>query len=79
MKGKLISLVPNLMHERRIRSVTLQRISGLSAMTVHTIANGALPKTAKTICALCGAFQCQPNDLLLFVPDNLEPFVREEE
>ena len=69
MKGKLISLVPDMMHKRRIRSVDLQKESGLSAMTIHTIANGAVPKTAKTICALCGAFNCQPNDLLLFVPE----------
>jgi DNA-binding Xre family transcriptional regulator len=69
MKGKLISLVPDLMHKRRIRSVDLQKESGLSAMTIHTIANGALPKTSKTLCALCGALNCQPNDLLLFVPE----------
>ena len=73
MNGKLISLVPDLMHKRRIRAVDLQKESGLSAMTVHTIANGALPKTAKTICALCGAFNCQPNDLLLFVPEHVVP------
>ena len=71
MKGKLISLVPDMMHKRRIRSVDLQKESGLSAMTIHTIANGAVPKTAKTICALCGAFNCQPNELLLFVPEDL--------
>ena len=69
MKGKLISLVPDLMHKRRIKSVDLQKASGLSAMTIHTIANGALPKTAKTICALCGAFNCQPNDIMRFVPE----------
>ena len=69
MKGKLISLIPDLMLKRRIRSVDLQKASGLSAMTIHTIANSALPKTSKTICALCGAFNCQPNDLLLFVPE----------
>jgi DNA-binding Xre family transcriptional regulator len=69
MKGKLVSLVPDLMHKRRIRSVDLQKESGLSAMTIHTIANGALPKTAKTICALCGAFNCQPNDIMRFVPE----------
>jgi DNA-binding Xre family transcriptional regulator len=69
MKGTLISLVPDLMHKRRIRSVDLQKESGLSAMTIHTIANGALPKTSKTLCALCGAFNCQPNDIMRFVPE----------
>ena len=69
MNGKLVSLVPDLMHKRRVKSVDLQKASGLSAMTIHTIANGALPKTAKTICALCGAFNCQPNELMRFVPE----------
>ena len=77
MTGKLISLVPDLMHKRRMRAVDLQKESGLSAMTVHTIANGALPKTSKTIAKLCGAFQCQPNDLLLFVPEDLVDKIEE--
>ena len=67
MTGKLISLVPDLMHKRRIRAVDLQKESGLSPMTIHTSANGAVPKTSKTLAKLCGAFNCQPNDLLLFV------------
>ena len=71
MNGKLISLVPDLMHKRRIRAVDLQKESGLSPMTIHTIANGALPKTSKTLEKLCGALQCQPNDLLLFVPEQV--------
>ena len=71
MKGKLVSLIPDLMHKRRIRSVDLQKESGLSPMTIHTIANGALPKTSKTLEKLCGALQCQPNDLLLFVPEQV--------
>ena len=69
MTGKLISLVPDLMHKRKLRAVDLQKESGLSHMTVHTIANGAVPKTSKTLEKLCGALNCQPNDLLLFVPE----------
>ena len=69
MKGKLISLIPDLMHKRRIRSVDLQKESGLSPMTIHTIANGEVPGSSYTIEKLCGAFNCQPNDLMLFVPE----------
>ena len=72
MKGKLVSLIPDMMHKRRVRSVDLQKESGLSSMTIHTIANGAIPKTSKTLEKLCGAFNCQPNDLMRFIPKESE-------
>ena len=69
MKGKLISLVPDLMHKRRIRAVDLQKESGLSSMTVHKLANGSPVMSTKTIEILCGVFNVQPSDLRMFVPE----------
>ena len=69
MQGKLISLVPDLMHKRRIRAVDLQKESGLSAMTVHKLANGSPVMSTETVRILCGTFSVQPSDLRLFVPE----------
>ena len=69
MKGTLISLVPDLMHKRRIRAVDLQKESGLSTMTVHKLANGSAIMSTKTVRILCGTFNVQPSDLRLFVPE----------
>ena len=69
MKGKLISLVPDLMHKRRMRPVDLQRETGLSHMKCHTLAKGSPTMSTKTVEVLCGTFGCQPSDLRLFVPE----------
>ena len=69
MRGKLISLVPDLMHKRRIRAVDLQKESGLSAMTVHKLATGSPIMSTKTVEVLCRTFGCQPSDLRRFVPE----------
>ena len=68
MKGKLISRVPDLMHKRRMKSIDLQEESGLSAMTVHKLANGSATMSSETVRVLCGTFGGQPSDLRLFVP-----------
>ena len=70
MRGKLISLVPDLMHKRRMRAVDLQEESGLSAMTVHKLANGSPIMSTKTVKVLCGTLNVQPSDLRLFVPED---------
>ena len=69
MKGNLISLVPDLMHKRRIRAVDLQKESGLSPMTVHKLATGSPIMSTKTVEVLCGTLNVQPSDLRLFVPE----------
>ena len=69
MKGKLISLVPDLMHKRKLRAVDLQKESGLSAMTVHKLANGSVRMSTRTVEILCGTFNVQPSELRMFVPE----------
>ena len=69
MNGKLISLVPDLMHKRKLRAVDLQKESGLSAMTVHKLATGSPTMSTKTVEALCGTFNVQPSELRMFVPE----------
>ena len=69
MKGKLISLVPDLMHKRRVKSVDLQKESGLSAMTIHKLASGNKTMSTKVVETLCGTFNVQPSDLRVFVPE----------
>ncbi len=69
MTGKLISLVPDLMHKLKLRNVDLQKETGLSAMTVHKLANGSPVMSTKTIEILCGTFNVQPSELRMFVPE----------
>ena len=79
MTGKLISLVPDLMHKRRMRAVDLQKESGLSAMTIHKVANGSPVMSTKTVEVLCGTFNAQPGEIRMFVPEDLVDKIEEGE
>ena len=69
MTGKLISLVPDLMHKRRLRPVDLQRETGLSHMTCHNLASGSPTMSTKTVEVLCCTFGCQPGEIRMFIPE----------
>ncbi len=74
MKGKLISLVPNLMKIKGWTPTMLDdeiRKEGekLSWPIVMSISHGEVPKTTRVVLILCRVLECQPNDVLLFVPE----------
>ena len=69
MTGKLISCIPDLMHKLKLRNVDMQKETGLSAMTVHKLANGSPVMSTKTVEILCGTLNVQPSELRMFVPE----------
>ena len=44
----------------------LERKLGVSYPTALSIAQGDVPKTTPMLLKLCVAFNCQPNDLIMF-------------
>lgn len=69
MRGRLVNLLPDLAHKRRQRKVDMERETGLSAMTIHNAYKDPPSYSLKTLTIFCGTLNCQPNDLLLFVPE----------
>ena len=69
MRGKLISLVPDLMHKLKLRNVDMQKETGLSAMTVHKLAKGSPVMSTKVVETMCGTYNVQPSELRMFVPE----------
>ena len=64
-----VSLIPNLMHLKRMSAKDLERKLGVSYPTALSIAQGDVPKTTPMLLKLCKAFNCQPNDLILYKED----------
>lgn len=58
------------MAEKRWRMVDLARESGVSRETIRKLYNGkAVAVEMETLNRLCKALNCQPGDLLVYVPD----------
>jgi DNA-binding Xre family transcriptional regulator len=62
--------------EREISHSQLMRMANISANIISKIKNGqyiALDKVE----SICNALECTPNDILVFVPDESSPDVKE--
>lgn len=62
----LESLIPNLMKIKGWNATILQQKAGVAWKIAVDTQNGVVPKTAYTLDKLCKAFNCQPNDLIMF-------------
>ena len=62
------SLIPNLMKLKGWNASKLQRKTGVSWQTAFDLSHGNIPGTTNTLLKLCIAFNCQPNDLIVFKP-----------
>ncbi len=60
------SLIPNLMHLKRMSAKDLERKLGISYPTALSIAQGDVPKTTPMLLKLCKEFNCQLNYLVRF-------------
>ena len=69
MKGRLVNLLPDLAHRRRLRKVDLEKETGLSSMTIHNAYKDPPSYSMKTLKIFCGVLNCQPNDMMRFVPE----------
>lgn len=59
---------------RKVRSRDLSRIVGISEVNISRIKTGKVSAIRfSTLDALCRALDCQPGDLLEYVPDNEAP------
>jgi putative transcriptional regulator len=58
------------MAEKRWRMIDLARQSGVSRETIRKLYNGKVTAVEmETLNRLCKALNCQPGDLLVYVPD----------
>ena len=69
-KGTIQLLVPRLLKERGFTTLDMMYGARLSQGTAYHLASGeAKGITFDVLGRLCGFFDCQPNDLFEFVPD----------
>ena len=61
-----VSLIPNLMKLKGWNATKLMRITELSWGVSFDLSKGTVPKSTFTLAKLCEAFECQPNDLILW-------------
>ena len=61
-----VSLIPKLMKIKGWNATKLMLETELSWGVVFRISKGGVPKSTKVIAKLCEAFECQPNDLIMF-------------
>ena len=61
-----VSLIPKLMELKGWNATKLMLETELSWGVVFRISKGGVPKSTKVIAKLCAAFECQPNDLILW-------------
>jgi DNA-binding Xre family transcriptional regulator len=61
-----VSLIPNLMKLKKWSAKELERQTGLSWQVAFDLSHGNIPGTTNTLLKLCVAFNCQPNDLIVF-------------
>lgn len=58
------------MAEKRMRMTDLAKASGVSRETIRKLYNGkAIGVEMETLNRLCKALECQPGDLMVYVPD----------
>ncbi|MGI1690045.1 helix-turn-helix domain-containing protein [Thermoanaerobacter uzonensis] len=58
------------MAEKRWRIADLAKASGVSRETIRKLYNGkAIGVEMETLNRLCKALECQPGDLMVYVPD----------
>ena len=64
------SRLHNIMGDRRLKVADVQRMTGVAYGTLHKIYHGRQQRMDyDTLDALCKGLDCQPGDLLEFVPD----------
>ena len=61
-----VSLIPKLMELKGWNATILQQKAGVAWKIAVDTQNGVVPKTAYTLDKLCAAFNCQPNDLIMW-------------
>ena len=61
-----VSLIPKLMEIKGWNATKLQQKTGVSWKIAVDTQNGVPPKSSKTLDRFCAAFNCQPNDLILW-------------
>ena len=65
------SRLHNIMGDRRLKLVDVQRITGLAYGTLHEIYHGRQERMGySTLDALCKGLDCQPSDLLEYLPED---------
>ncbi|MGI1691572.1 helix-turn-helix domain-containing protein [Thermoanaerobacter uzonensis] len=58
------------MAEKRMRMTDLAKASGVSRVTIHRLYKGDVTGVEmETLNRLCKALECQPGDLMVYVPD----------
>jgi len=58
------------MAEKRMRMTELARVSGISRETIRKLYYGKTTAVEmETLNRLCKALECQPGDLMVYVPD----------
>ena len=62
----LESLVPKLMEIKGWNATKLMRVTGLSWGVSFDLSKGVVPKSTFTLEKLCAAFECQPNDIVVY-------------
>ena len=66
--GKFVSLIPEILKTKDMTAKALERKAKLSWPTAWQLSVGEIPATTRTLGKLCAAFECQPNDLILWNP-----------
>ena len=61
-----VSLIPNLMKLKKWNATKLMRVTELSWGVSFDLSKGVVPKSTFTLAKLCEAFECQPNDLIMW-------------
>ena len=60
------SLIPYLMTLKGWTATRLQRETKMAWGTALDLSHGDIPGSTKTLAKLCEAFDCQPNDLIVY-------------
>ena len=61
-----VSLIPQLMKLKKWNATKLMRKAEIHYKTALDLSHGAIPATTMTLAKLCEAFNCQPNDLIMW-------------
>ena len=61
-----VSLIPQLMKLKKWNATKLMRVTELSWGVSFDLSKGVVPKSTFTLAKLCEAFECQPNDLIMW-------------
>lgn len=70
----IVNRLSRLLGERRMKIAELQRQTGLSYVTLHSLYSGKSTRIDfETLNKICRALEVQPGDILEYAPDQRQP------